>query len=117
MFGLLLGLLMVFPATADSLPPADLGFPSVESSRSPLEDLLVVPGLVIEWTPESGDEALVAAVAQGNDPDLEPPDAFRKRKMDLFSTERPVMIGRTEMVLRLRLRPSRKETMSLELHF
>jgi hypothetical protein len=112
-----LGLLGVSPAAAESLPPAALDLSPVASSSSPLEGLLTVPDPGLEWTEWSGDEALVAAVALGNDPDLEPRDPFRKRKMDLFSTERPVMIGRAEMVLKLRIRPSRKETMSVELHF
>lgn len=117
LFGLLLGLLGATVAAAESLPPA-AGEPSpFEFSPSPLDDLLVVPELGLAWTAESDNQALAAAVALGNDPDLKPRRPFRKRNLDLFRTERPVTIGRTEMVLRLRLRPSTKRAMSVELRF
>ena len=117
LFAVSLGLLAAAPVASEPLPPAALNFAPDEFSPSPLEDLLSVPDQGVEWNDQAGDEALVAAVAQGNDPDLEPLDPFRKRKLDLFSTERPVVIGRSEMLLRLRVRASRKETMSVELHF
>jgi hypothetical protein len=120
LLGLLWGLLGTIPAVsaiAESLPPVALAPSPVEFSPSPLEDLLAVPDLGRAWTAGSGDQALVTAVALGNDPDLEPLAPFRKRNLDLFSTERPVVIGRAEMVLRLRVRPSTKKAMSLELRF
>ncbi|MEE8164121.1 MAG: hypothetical protein V3T64_00985 [Myxococcota bacterium] len=116
-FGLLWGLLVATPAAAESVPPAALEFSPIEFSPNPLDDLLAVPDLGIAWTEESGDEALLAAIALGNDPDLERRDPFRKRSRDLFSTERPVVIGRAEMLLRLRLRPSARKAMSVELRF
>ena len=116
-FGLLWALLLTTPAAAepislaapDSSPPAF--FPS------PLQNLLSVPDLGTGWRPQSTDEALVAAAALGNDPDLERRKPFRKRSMDLFRAERLVAVGRAEMLVRVRLRPSRRETMSVELRF
>jgi hypothetical protein len=63
------------------------------------------------------DELLAIAVANGNNPDLEPRNPFRKRKSDIFQTRRPITIGKSEMELRLRLRAKRSEAMSVELHF
>ena len=116
-FVLLWGLLWTTPAAAESVSRAALEPAPVEFSPSPLQDLLAVPEPGIAWRPESGDEALVAAVALGNDPELERLDPFRRRRLDLFRAEQPLAIGRAEMVLRLRLRANLRETMSVELHF
>ena len=63
------------------------------------------------------DEALAIAVAQGNNPDLERKNPFRKRSRDLFRTERPVTIGNADMLLRLRLRAKLRRAMSFEVRF
>ena len=63
------------------------------------------------------DEALVAAIALGTNPDLEPKNPFRKRSRDIFRTERPVSIGKADMLLRLRLRAKARRAMSVELRF
>jgi len=91
--------------------------PRIAFSPSPLEALLVVPNDPSFWTDESTDESLASAVARGNDPSLERKSNFRKRKFDLFRTQRNVTILDQEMVLRFRLRAKANETVSLELRF
>lgn len=88
----------------------------------PIEDLILLP----VWSPEatkkkkqqSADDAIALAVAAGS----EPPRArrhggFQKHNFDLFRTEREIEIGDREMVVRLRLRPKSRETVSVELRF
>jgi hypothetical protein len=71
----------------------------------------------VHWREPTTDEALAAAVALGPSRDLEPKNPFRKRSNDLFRTERNVEIGNKQMLLRVRLRPQSRETMSVELRF
>ncbi len=103
-------------ALDDSLAvAADSG--AVERRQS-LEGLLLLPGGgAFDSRQETTDEALAAAVVLGNDPALERRKPFRKRNLDLFRTERPIVIGQNEMVLRLRLRAKTRKAMSIELHF
>ena len=90
----------------------------LDESNGGLETLLSVPTSATERTiAQITDDDLADAVARGSRPDLEPVSGFRKRSNDLFRTERPVEIGQQEMVLRLRLRAKRRETMSVELRF
>ena len=93
--------------------------PVVDESRlAPLSELLLPSTFgASSWKAETTDEVLAAAVAIGTDPDLEPLNPFRKRKQDLFLKERPVSIGRAEMLLRLRLRAKARKAMSVELKF
>ena len=87
-----------------------------DADRS-LDALLAVPTTRYVHFRESTDEALAAAVRNGNDPGLERPNPFRKRKIDLFRSEHPLVIGENEMLLRLRLRAKMSEAVSVELRF
>lgn len=92
--------------------------PDVEPVQTDLGDLLYVrDGVIGLWRAQTDDEALAIAVAGGNNPDLEPRNAFRKRNVDLFRAERPLTIGRTDMVVRLRMRAKLKRAVSVELRF
>lgn len=83
-----------------------------------LADLLAVPGLSAMLSEaETADQAIALAVERGTNPDLEPKKPFRKRNVDLFRTERPVEIGRQEMIVRLRLRAKLKRAISVQLKF
>lgn len=87
-------------------------------SWTAMDEILFMHSLrVPKWRPQTTDEVLVAAVAEGTNPDLEPRNPFRKRSRDLFRTERPLTIGNREMLLRLRLRAKARRAMSVELHF
>ncbi len=95
----------------------------IESHASPfvawsLDALLEIPDLTpLLSRAEITDEALAAAVELGTNPDLQRLSGFRKRSQDLFRTERPVEIGKQEMLLRLRLRAKKRNAMSVELRF
>jgi hypothetical protein len=142
--GILLVLLLLDPAAfaepADlpevaAAPPAAISFidgdsapephsvlvvqpPDVEPVETDLGELLYVrDGVIGLWRPQTDDEALAIAVAGGNNPDLEPRNPFRKRNFDLFRAERPVTIGRKDMVVRLRMRAKLKRAVSVELRF
>jgi len=94
--------------------PAD----PTEISPALLEALLTVRSSTVGAPKQlTTDEALAAAVALGTNPDLEPKNPFRKRSRDIFRTERPVSIGKADMLLRLRLRAKARRAMSVELHF
>jgi hypothetical protein len=67
--------------------------------------------------PRSTDELIAAAVGLGTNPDLERRNPFRKRKRDLFRAERPVSIGNTDMLVRLRLRAKARRAMSIEFRY
>lgn len=82
-----------------------------------LEPLLVVRHAHFRSQAEIADESIAAAVALGTNPDLEKKSAFRKKSTDLFRTEREVEIGQQEMLVRLRLRAKKRETMSVEVRF
>jgi len=83
-----------------------------------LEELLFVPGARRDsWRPQTDDEVIADAVALGTNPDLEPRNPFRKRSRDLFRTERPVTIGRQELLMRLRLKAKASEAVSVEFRF
>jgi len=89
-----------------------------DPSRAALAELLIVRGSGgRSWKPQTTDEVLAAAVANGTNPDLEPRNPFRKRSRDLFRTERPVSIGNAELLLRLRLRAKTRKAVSVELRF
>ncbi len=89
-----------------------------DPSRAALAELLFVRGPGVgSWKPQTTDEVLAAAVANGPNPDLEPRNPFRKRSRDLFRTERPVSIGNAELLLRLRLRAKTRKAVSVELRF
>jgi len=94
--------------------PAD----PTEISPALLEALLTVRSSTLGAPKRlSTDEALAVAVALGTNPDLEPKNPFRKRSRDIFRTERPVSIGKSDMLLRLRLRAKARRAMSVELRF
>jgi len=96
----------------DSTPP--VGNPS----RTALEELLIVRGFgASSWKSKTPDEVLAVAVANGNNPDLEPLNPFRKRSRDLFRTEHPLTIGDADMIVRLRLRAKARKAVSVEFHF
>lgn len=83
-----------------------------------LDELLFVPGARRDsWRARTTDEAIADAVALGTNPDLEPRNPFRKRSRDLFRTERPVTIGRQELLMRLRLKAKASEAVSVEFRF
>jgi hypothetical protein len=111
---LLPALFVAGAAEADELSSNPSRFDFV---AGPLADLLFVPSDPAEWTSVSTDQALATAVEQGNDPDLERKSNFRKKKTDLFRTQRMVEIGQAQMLVRLRLRAKTRETMSIEVHF
>jgi hypothetical protein len=91
---------------------------AVEQARPELAELLFVrTGAMGLWKPQTDDEMLAIAVAAGNNPDLEPRNPFRKRSRDLFRTERPLTIGDTDMIVRLRLRAKAKRAVSVEVRF
>lgn len=86
--------------------------------RDPLASLLMLPApLGQRSVAQRTDDSLAAAVQRGSRPDLEPVSNFRKRSRDVFRNERPVEIMDQEMVLRLRLRAKKRETVSVELRF
>jgi hypothetical protein len=92
--------------------------PAVERVQTDLGELLYVrDGVIGLWRPQTDDEVLAIAVAGGNNPDLEPRNPFRKRNVDLFRAERPVTIGRKDMVVRLRMRAKLKRAVSVEFRF
>lgn len=92
--------------------------PNEERLPTSLVKLLRVPQFgASSWQALTTDELLAAAVATGTNADLEPLNPFRKRKRDLFVSERPVSIGNTEMLLRLRVRAKARRAMSVELRF
>ena len=98
---------------AGDVPPA-----AGEPARTTLEELLFVRRFgASSWKPQTTDEVLAAALANGSNPDLERPNPFRKRSRDLLRLERPVSIGDADMLLRLRLRAKASEAMSVELRF
>lgn len=83
-----------------------------------LEELLYVRSVGRPlWKPQSTDDLLAVAVANGTNADLEPLNPFRKRGRDLFRTERPLSIGNADMLVRLRLRAKAKRAVSVELRF
>lgn len=91
---------------------------AADPSRAALAELLIVRGSGVgSWKPQTTDEVLAAAVANGTNPDLEPRNPFRRRSRDLFRTERPVSIGNADMLLRLRLRAKTRKAVSVELRF
>jgi hypothetical protein len=100
------------PSHRDETEPPRIAF-----TRNSLESLLIVPNRSFSWPSESTDDSLAIAVALGNDPSLERKSNFRKKKFDLFRTERAVTILEREMLLRFRLRAKAKETVSVELRF
>ncbi len=92
--------------------------PNEERLPASLAELLRVPQFgASSWHAVTPDEHLAAAIATGTNADLEPLNPFRKRHRDLFVTERPVSIGNTEMLLRLRVRAKARRAMSVELRF
>lgn len=123
---LILALLFAAPgASAEPASPAPL--PETQGLEAPievvtpieLETLLLVPGhpaapLVAA---HATDASISDAVARGTADHYTHPSGFRKRSLDLFRAERPVSIDGQDMLIRLRLRPKRRETMSVELRF
>ena len=101
---------------APSAPPTRILV--LDEANAPLAALLSVPGTGVRPTPaQLADVRIAEAVALGSRPELERKSGFRKRKLDLFRAERPVEIGEQQMVLRLRVRPKKRETMKVELRF
>ena len=94
----------------------DTDFDSGETAYGSVAELLSIPSMYL-WQPVSTDSALAEAVLLGNPPELEPLNAFRKRKIDLFRSEHPFVVGDSEMLLRLRLRAKMRKAMSVELRF
>ena len=102
----------------DAIAGGDVPRAAGEPARTTLEELLFVRRLgASSWTPQTTDEVLAAALANGSNPDLERPNPFRKRSRDLLRLERPVSIGDADMLVRLRLRAKASEAMSVELRF
>lgn len=109
------------------VPPVTIPAPSTDPSMRDessmihrvreLDALLAVrggrPGLSARQT----DEALAAAVARGTAHELEKRSAFKRHSSDLFRAQRSLQVGNQEMLLRLRLRPKKRDTMSVELRF
>jgi len=118
-----LPLVAALPASAETIHRTDLGERialsenPVEVGLRPLDDLLTVPDPVFIWHGDTTDSDLAYAVTLGNDPDLEKRNPFRKHNFDLFRSEHPVVVGRSEMVVRFRVRAKSKNTMSVELRF
>ncbi len=116
-------LFVALPAASDSNNPAHLGERialsenPIDVGLRPLDALLTVPDPTYIWLGDTTDADLVYAVGLGNDPDLEKRNPFRKHNFDLFRTERPLVIGQQEMLLRFRVRAKSKNTMSIELRF
>lgn len=108
LIGILVALGLALPGTAVS---QELAAPAS------LASLLLVPDADGAHRSQTTDETLAAAVAQGNEPGLEPKNPFRKKSFDLFRTEHDIEIMRQEMRVRFRLRPKKRETMSVELKF
>jgi hypothetical protein len=115
---------------AEALPDADAAREDTDeaahvppAAREPsivaLEELLFMRNSGVNpWQPETADEALAVAVANGSSPDLEPRNPFRKRSTDLFRTDfHPVSIGRAEMLMRFRLRAKSRNAVSVEVRF
>ena len=111
------------PASAEPDRRTDLGERialsenPVDVGLRPLDALLTVPDPVFIWHGDTTDSDLAYAVTLGNDPDLEKRNPFRKHNFDLFRTEYPLLVGKSEMLLRFRVRAKSKNTMSLELKF
>lgn len=103
------------PAAQEPLPSDTR--PLVAVPVGGLEALLVLRAAPQAARVADVDATIAAAVAEGSRPDLEKKTAFRKKKIDLFTTERQVEILRNDMLLRLRLRAKSRETMSVELRF
>ena len=102
----------------DAIAAGDVPRAAEEPARTTLEELLFVRRLgASSWKPQTTDEVLAAALANGSNPDLERPNPFRKRSRDLLRLERPVSIGDADMLLRLRFRAKASEAMSVELRF
>jgi hypothetical protein len=118
-----LTLVAAIPANADPADVSNLGERialsenPVEVDLRPLDALLTVPDPIFIWHGDSTDADLAYAVTLGNDPDLEKRSSFRKHNFDLFRTERPIVVGQSEMLLRFRVRAKSKNTMSIELRF
>lgn len=116
-FGILCASAVAEPASIYTLDDLD-DAPGARLSRDKsLVNLLAVPVPDYVWDTDSTDSDLAAAVDAGNDPDLEKRNPFRKRKFDLFRTERQLEIGQAEMLLRLRVRAKMRKAVSFELHF
>jgi len=116
-------LLAAIPASAEPAHRTDLGERialsenPVDVGLRPLDALLTVPDPIYIWHGDTTDSDLAYAVALGNDPDLEKRNPFRKHNFDLFRTEHPLLVGKSEMLLRFRVRAKSKNMMSLELKF
>lgn len=104
------------PGELAGTPPVDV--PVGGPAPVDLDVLLVVPVVGSAWLPETrADASIAAAVERGSDGYTRIPSKFRKRSTDLFRMESPVTIAQQDMLIRLRLRPKRRETMSVELRF
>lgn len=115
---------MVQPATVSSLAVAtgmsDVVQPEARTKvrrLSELDALMAVRMGPTSVTARETDESIAAAVARGNDKNLERPKPFRKKSNDLFRSQREVQIGDEEMLVRLRVRPTTRNAMSVEVRF
>ncbi len=103
---------------AEPLPDAPIVVERSEAAVPVLEALLTLRARRFGLSrTRTTDELIAAAVALGNNPDLEPRNPFRKHSRDLFRTERPVTIGQTDMVVRLRLRAKARRAVSVEFRY
>ena len=115
--------LLVTPASAEppvaSLAPEPVAEPVlIQPDPRDLQRLLSVPSThALRNDSRTTDEEIAAAVRLGNGDRFVRPSGFRKRNIDLFRSEHPVEIANQEMLLRLRLRAKKRETMSVELRF
>lgn len=104
-------------ATPPILQPGSATDPSMIRRVQELDALLAVRGGRPGITARQTDEALAAAVARGSARDLEKRSGFKRHSDDLFRTQRALQVGDQEMLLRLRLRAKKRDTMSVELRF
>ena len=120
---LMLSTLGAAPASAESVLRTHIGEKlalsenPVDVGLRPLDALMTVPDPIYIWHGDTTDADLAYAVTLGNDPDLEKRNSFRKHNFDLFRSERRVLVGQQEMLLRFRVRAKSTNTMSVELKF
>ncbi|MEZ4333861.1 MAG: hypothetical protein R3F35_19080 [Myxococcota bacterium] len=104
-------------ATQPTAKPGPAPDPSMIRRVQELDALLAVRGGRPGISARQTDQALAAAVARGSVRDLEKRSGFKRHSDDLFRTQRALQVGDQEMLLRLRLRAKKRDTMSVELRF
>lgn len=112
--GLAVGLLPARPVR--SSPPAEPATSMIGRVRA-LDTLLAVRGGRAGLSAGQTDASLAAAVARGSNRDLERRSGFQRRSNDVFRAQRSLQVGDEELVVRLRLRAKKRDTMSVEVRF